>query len=910
VSRGALRPARRAFDLASCVLGGETSRLRRRADTRCRLRVLCCTHRTLLVRAGANSPRYSPVMAPERRHPIIEHADLDRLLDGVAAGLYHLVMGAGGSAGVSNSHGPLPMAAELTALLLEEADATAPPAGVTLQRAFTRAVATRGAHAVEALLRMRYSRCTPAEWQLICPKIPWQAIWTLNVDDSMEHAYLATGDRAQRAVVKLWQDAPTPLGGRRDEVPIVHLHGYVGELEKRDEPQLVFTLEQYLGVLRTTDLGNWQTRFRGEYPSAPVIVIGARLHEEVDLAGVIQTGNNSADFGYPSLIVRPNLTDFERDEYREWGLLPVSASAEDFLELLRSALKDREEAAKGDAYSTRYTRSTFFELTGRKAAYSRPAGHDFYGGHEPQWLDILENRDAVPKWVKDLSSEIGPPQDYANVPRLYYLHGDPFSGKSVGLLRLARELARLGWRPAYLTGQERLDVEEALRYFADRPNGLLIVDDLRPELSEIANLLSRADQSGQRMVVVGAERRSSLYHTRRVVSAKYLVGVESRLFVEPTSGFWTAILLKRHRAGRLGILESEDRQAWRLHFVRHQFELFSSLASLEDAEGFIDRGLRVIGSIEPSLRVAFAGVGLFAAVGLEAPVSAVAASSGMSVSGFLTACEPNGVLSEWIALDERAPGFVRMRHRYLGELLLRSESRQEHGVDLPSLLQDLLISISDRVGFESIMRKDFYHRAASQLMDLALVRRVLRVDDVDNWYEQLSSQYGWNARFWEQRALGLPDQLDRAFSYAKRAVSRHEDAFTLNTLGTVLMRRAAHPSTSDASRRRYWSEGNAALVASREDGRGRYELPFLTFFGQTQRVRDAVGTLPTSWEAEVREAVRSWLREAVKGEVTIDHDLRSMIAALPPEWIEDVIQLSPRKRSAPQKRARRAKKRS
>jgi hypothetical protein len=46
---------------------------------------------------------------------------------------------------------------------------------------------------------------------------------------------------------------------------------------------------------------------------------------------------------------------------------------------------------------------------------------------------------------------------------------------------------------------------------------------------------------------------------------------------------------------------------------------------------------------------------------------------------------------------------------------------------------------------------------------------------------------------------------------SQRAVAKHEDAFTLNTLGTVLMRRAAEPRTNNSSRHAYVARGFFSL---------------------------------------------------------------------------------------------------
>jgi len=827
-------------------------------------------------------------MAPSNdlsRAPIIEREVLDRLLSDLAAGKYHLVLGAGASAGVVNRSGPLPMARELTEILLDEIDGAPSAAGVTLQRAFARAVATTGKESVEGLLRQRFADCTPCNWQMNCPLIPWEAVWTLNIDDSIEQAYESVTKRTQRALIRLWQDRASPLGGVTEHVPIVHLHGYVGEIDRRDDPQLVFSLAQYLSALRQADASNWQTRFRGEYETAPVIIIGAQLHDEIDLAGVIQSGNAASEFGSPSLIVRPGLTQFDRDEYKEWGLVPVDATADEFMDLLASALESRNASISSEGYRTRYTEATFLELGGRKADFPRLPGSDFYGGHEPEWLDILENLDATPRWVTGLADEIGTPESFPNVQRLYYLSGSPFSGKSTALLRLARELYRKGWRPVYLAGKEKLDTGEALKYFESKPAALLLVDGLRIDVPEVARLLEQADAVGQRLIIIATDRLDSHNHTKRVVSSRFLVGLNPQIFIEPTNGLWISVLLRRTKAGRLGRLEGKPRAEWSLHFSENRHDLYSSLATLEDANGFIDRGVAALGEIETRLRTAFVAIGVFAVIGLEAPMSTIAAVAGIPMNRLLPACRVGGEIAEWVVYDAASTGFIQLRHGYLGELILRPDTRRVHEVDLPILVHDVLLSISDRVGPEGIYRKDYYYRAASQLMGLSFVQRIVGTDDVDAWYESLAPYYEWNARFWEQRALGLPNELAKAYSYAKRATSKHEDAFSFNTLGTVLMRRAVHRSTPDSNRHGYWSEANDALVASREDGKGRFELPYLTFFDHTRYIVERLEGVAPSWEADMQAAVGEWITEAERVGLASDNDVLDAVAKYPPEWI-------------------------
>lgn len=148
--------------------------------------------------------------------------------------------------------------------------------------------------------------------------------------------------------------------------------------------------------------------------------------------------------------------------------------------------------------------------------------------------------------------------------------------------------------------------------------------------------------------------------------------------------------------------------------------------------------------------------------------------------------------------------------------------------ELSNIALSMCLALADRMGVHSIQNKTLEHRIVRSLMDLDTVRLMLPAPEVDDWYAQLESAFDWNARYWEQRALALTDSLERAFSYARRAVNRHRDSFSLNTLGTVVMRRAVADdlgSLSTNQRRSYWTEALEALSESREGARAASSTP-------------------------------------------------------------------------------------
>ena len=775
------------------------------------------------------------------------------------------------------------MAEGLEAALLQAIGQT-DAKNVGLARAYEAAVVELGQEDVVTLLRLRYGDTEPLPWHLLIPRLAWEAVWTLNVDDSIENAYLAVPERRQSAQVRLWQDAQLPYGGGHDDVPLVHLHGYVGTPGGRIDPQLVFKFQEYLGALRQADTGNWQSRFRGDFELMPAIIIGARMSEEIDMVEVIRKGNFSSRFDLPSLLVRPNISDFERSEYERWGLTVVDAHADVFFEYLVAAVEAVAPPAS-DQFSTRYTDRVLVPLVPRADEYLVPEGHDFYGGHSPTWVDILTSLDAEPQWMQPLLDEIGTPATYADVQRVYLLHGDPFAGKTTALLRLARRLGEQGWEPVLLVGHERIEWNETLQYLASRPNAVLVIDGLAGEANDLGELLRRADAMGQRLLIFGSERHQETGRVKNAVLARYLMGIETTLFVAPTSGLWASILDRRDDFARLGILEGANERDRQLHFVTHRQELFSALATLEDASGFIDRGLQVYRDLPTPLQSAFDVVALLARFGHPCPLNVISMSTSVSTQTVLNELQPQGALAQWVVLDEFEPGLVRLRHRYLGELLVAPQADVTHPIPLRQIAQAICIALEPSMSPKTIRRKTIPHRIVASLMDLENVQALCGTPDVDDWYEKLETSYGWSARFWEQRALGLPDSLDRAFSYAKRAVELHSDAFTTNTLGTVLMRRAVDPAVlSTKQQQRYWQDGLTALARSREHGDGRFEHPFMTFFTYTLRLLTCDPPLDKEWRLRAEQAFADWRAEAERLSFLGNFSLRRIIDDFPHEW--------------------------
>ncbi|MFZ1438532.1 MAG: SIR2 family protein [Candidatus Microthrix subdominans] len=836
---------------------------------------------------------YAPVTTDERddvassdlgrAEPFMETHDFERIAQGVALGKYNLLLGAGASVGCSNSNGPVPSSAELEKLLHELSGRTqGSPVG--LQRAYEAAVRHSSAMIVEDLLRSRFASVEPSNWHQQLPLLPWETIWTFNIDDSVEYAYQGQHDRLQKGRTTVWSEPPLARAGLADEVPIVHLHGYIGEIHRRTRPELVFSTTDYLRVIEHSSRPWWHSRFRAEYPSMPMIILGASLSSELDLAEAIRLGNTSTSFGYPSIIVLPRISQFDEDEYRAWGLIPIRATAEDFIKYLVPEVSRLGTNSPDEQYTSRYTQRSLTVLMKGSEFSAAPLqdGHDFFGGHDPWWDDIVVGLDAVPHTIHQLANDIPPPAEMPTAQILYALVGEAFSGKSTALLRLSKLLQDKGWRPTFMVGRERLQVNEILNYCANRPDNLLVIDPIFRDAGAIGDILRQAKALNQRLIILGADRTSHVEHLKNTIHYKHVVGIRERIFVEPTDGLWWAIVKRRRRAARLGILEDATEQDSKLHFTHHHRDLFSSLASLEGGDGFITRAKQAHEQLPEGLRGAFEAMALLADNELDSPLNAITAATGQSAVEITRAIRAGGPLFPFVRVAPDEPGVLRLRHNYIGHLVLEHCNLVQN---LSKLAANLCLSVAPLVSPQAISRQTLEYRIARALMNIDSVRRLSGSDDVDTWYADLEDAYNWNARYWEQRALGLRDRLDRAYSFARRAVTRSEDAFSLNTLGTILMWRATDPANASVSDRlKHWREAVDALTRSRDKGGSQFEHPYVTFFTYTARLLQAPGVLASAPPNMLEQAFVNWRDSLGKSRLIPSDEMDELFLPFPDDW--------------------------
>jgi hypothetical protein len=815
------------------------------------------------------------------------------LLRGLARGEYHLLLGAGASMDSVDRLGrSLPSARQFVSRIAGDFSIPADPATLSFGRAFDAAKSRRAqdGRKLETYLAEEFLGCEPSDWYEYVISTRWRAIWTLNIDDVVPNAYAnASWAKEQKLKALSWTDPFARQDEGANELQLLYLHGSADKLASKGLDEIVFGIVEYLRASEHRHA--WHHILSDEFQSAPFIVIGATLAEEWDLAEILRRGNHAQELhGRPSLVVLKHIDELQREEFEQWGLHPVEGVGSEFFERVSADLREYEaEFAKltpgpGNLLPSEAVRflQQFHQLTADRSVSSDPH-HDLYSGHEPRWDDIVKGRDARFPIANKVTDYTAARALEKNAQTVTAITGPPFSGKSVALLRAGRELLKRDVDVFVFDADQRIDVPATTWWLANSGPTVLLFDGMADQSPEIYDLSQACQRAGVTMTVVGSERagrRSRLYSNLppEILASQGLFEVRSL-----TNGEISLLVDKLKSARRLGLISSKSKREQEEYFKRDgRRQLVEGMARLESGRGFIDRLTRQFREIsDPALQNAYGVACIVNVFGYAIPIPVLCSSAGISTDTLLAACRPEGQLSEVIELlGARA----RPRHRRLASLVVDDVLSTATRYELSHVVARNLAPYVTR---RTIHQRTLHHRIVREMMNHRVLADWLGAEKVDQWYLELIDSYGWNARFWEQRALAAVrlDAYDRAESYAEHAVVTHRDSFTLTTLGTVLLRKARSwlEPWSESSREYYW-RGVEALREAIKRGQGRLELPYSTFFSYTLDL--ATSTDAVLADLEVKTEWNRWLSEAQLLPLFGHAELRHQLDEFSRRWLE------------------------
>lgn len=770
-----------------------------------------------------------------------------RLLDGLVRNEYRLLLGAGASIGAVGGDGtPLPNTKTLitemsTAFHISSHDDTLSLSDVY---ELTEHRTESTGRTRDQYLKDRFSDCSPTACQTLLTHIRWRNIWTLNIDDLIEQAYtVSPSPFGQLPNPYHWKYRYKEPSRDTDELQVIHLHGYAPLLLGPEQLPLIFSITEY--VQASSDTHSWHRIFGDLFAAEPFIIVGARLRDEYDLAEVLRRGTKSSELtGHPSLVILREILPIQQEQFKSWGLVAIEAPANTFFERLVTDFLTHEahvaSTIPGPRTHTLPPQASifldqFYQLRRDKDPIE-PKDHDFYAGDEPVWADILNDRDArfsiIDRVLVAIRSVIRANQFSPRRQQLLYcLPGSSGVGKSTALLRISRELLNDGYHIYRFRGDNYLNVPASLWWLTHEPRCILLLDNVSEIATGLDMLVRECKKHNVTMMALAGERTARMNPVYQAISSDVLItGHDYEVNLLSREDI-VALIKKLKVARRLGSLTRASYSKKVQHFSRRAGrQLPVAMYELEHGSGFARRVkheyMQDITSRDA--QTAYALMCMSYAFGFPLPLGILCVACGITTREFTTNIQPQ--LMGITSLDSKG---LRPRHRVIASIVIENALTRS---DRFAVSQNLAKALSPYVTVDTISQGTLPYRIARSLMLATTLEDWVGSSNIQAWYEGILSEYSWNARYWEQRALAelRSGHYPKARSYAEEGLRLEEHAFGYNTLGTILMRMAIEyyePESSEAET--IFLEGVSNLRKGRDRPLGSSEHPYNTFFFYT-----------------------------------------------------------------------------
>ena len=389
----------------------------------------------------------------------------------------------------------------------------------------------------------------------------------------------------------------------------------------------------------------------------------------------------------------------------------------------------------------------------------------------------------------------------------------------------------------------------------------LFFDSIADIADDVGELIGRSRDYGLNIACIAVDNREReaailgkietafLLHRRMVTINSKMTGTDARRLVD-----------KLQSIGRLGFLETQNRDVRRIAHFRNK-ELFDAMAQLENAPGFGRRVSDLIEAIESPKHLEIAFIAALAyRFGRRIYAIDVGRMVAMESDAVVRAVIHDPHLSAVLKTDGQ---WVNTRHRWMA--LDSCVNHIGEGAALKSLGMAMR-RVAPRLGRASQRERNSTSLLIGSFMTYNNLRQVFPSSDLAPWYTELLPVFGdWSARYWEQRAImsrhvgrSEPIVLSQAESYALRAVSIVRDAFSLTTLGTVLLAKAAYSPQVDVGE--YYDR---AIDAYEEAGQcdPRDIVPWMAFLRNSidvlVRAQETTGNDGSDIEERLKD---DWLR--------------------------------------------------
>lgn len=605
----------------------------------------------------------------------------------------------------------------------------------------------------EQYLTDRLSDVWPNEerYHALLVKYPWKRIYTVNIDDLVEHIY----ESAHKEYKSIYSRKDIPE--RTDKMELIKLHGCV----RHPEEGYIFSKKEYSALInQKINLG--LIEFTNEiYSSNDIILIGASL-DEPDLDYYLQLYETMQFKRKRSRIffIEPFPSFALEQRAEELDATIITWTAEEFLKFVNQ-LKyrpDRMERARLEL-----NRNMIYRLADDIKIFKDKYDSNIYQGFYCNWQDVFENWTFEYGIYEKAKNELEQLLQEKASAKCFCIYGSSFVGKSTLLKQLGYYLHGMDYEVLEYKGQY-LDKEVVRNYIRESNfrKYVLLIDNASFYYPVIEQMM-QMDYKGNEVLFLCASR--TYYHKKK---RYYLEGSTFKDYnsVDCIKGEDAKIIYKTlDQKDALGYLY-DLKETERIPEIVHKGSIINLIVDLtygREIRKKIKKEIRNIEDFSDQEQQLLLEIAIFNRVDIEYYpmelfVERYGASIPLSSEGMIEQMK----VSDYIKYDEQG---ISLRNSLLQEEILKGKTQDKYRA-----VEDMLTWISKNVqeGWRDIWMIIF-----QSLCNEKQLRRALGFSNQELYklFYGLKERYKDISYYWLQLGLFEQSRNDyaKAYSHLKKS---------------------------------------------------------------------------------------------------------------------------------------------
>lgn len=600
---------------------------------------------------------------------------------------------------------------------------------------------------LKSYLIKRFQDVEPTSFHYLLSKYPWKKIYTVNIDDLVEH--ICYKNHIDFVVQNTSKEKPV-----KDELEYVKLHGCVNA---PDEP-LIFSKTEYDNLI-SSRLNFKHNNLISDIQNENFIFVGASLDER-DIDYYISQYENAGHFRKGKLFFiepYPTLKLQMRVERLEGTI--IKWTAEEFLRFVEKINFNPTELEKRKMrliYSGVYPLKDVLNSVPKEDPYESK----LYEGYNSNWHDLKEGWLFEPSSIYEIYEKINQIDFSKNNNYCLALYGNAFCGKDCILKLVAYYLEKKGVEVLEFKGK-KLDIRVLKEYISNSTNEnyALLVENASYYYKVIEKILQM--DTGKHLLVITTSR--NYYHMKKKY---YLEGNPYEEFkvkdsIDKISAKNMYVKLKeKGYLGNISTIESEGIQE--IIRGKNYVNLFTTITYGSGFKNKLKKTSKEILESNPEIKNLYAELTIFDKADLPYyPSELLTAQYSINFDVFVQKnydelSREQALIVDFVKLDEQGIGLknIILTNEVWGNL-----SRNEKKHVIVHILKEISPYVEEnennywKIIFESILKEDCLEKNFG-----------LKLKEILAIYYQLKNEFSDISYYWLQ--LGIAEQKCNEYNKA------------------------------------------------------------------------------------------------------------------------------------------------